>query len=143
MSSEHPPPIAGPRNKADLLVIGSNAKGPDPMADEIPPGVMDGTPPATPAQAAQDISSGSDLLRSLSLAGEPAVLEADPREQYPGLQLTGRIISAAFCIPYKVNYRPGGDWVWNQPSSPYINSLLVLSDWWLGIETPFGDVRAV
>ncbi|GES65564.1 trehalose-phosphatase [Aspergillus terreus] len=66
--------------------------------------------PATPAQAAQNAKSGMELLRRLSLQGTPTVLEMDPKEQHPGLNLTGRIISAAFCIPYKVYYRSGGDW---------------------------------
>lgn len=67
--------------------------------------------PATPAQAAKDVKSGSELLRRLSLRGTPAVLEAHPREQYPSLNLSGRIISAAFCIPYKLYLRKGHDWV--------------------------------
>ncbi|PKY07710.1 hypothetical protein P168DRAFT_313857 [Aspergillus campestris IBT 28561] len=110
MSSEHPPPIAGPGNKADLLVVGSDAISPDPLSAGTSPGVTDAESPVTPTQATHGIGSGGDLLRSLSLTGESAVLEADPREQYPGLHLTGRIISAAFCIPYKVYCRPGGNW---------------------------------
>ncbi|KAI9040491.1 putative alpha,alpha-trehalose-phosphate synthase subunit Tps2 [Aspergillus affinis] len=68
------------------------------------------TSPATPAQAAKDVKSGSELLRRLSLRGNPPVLEAHPREQYPNLNLSGRIISAAFCIPYKLYLRTGHDW---------------------------------
>ena len=69
------------------------------------------TTPASPAQAAQNASSGLDLLRRLSLKEPPSQLQTDSREQYPGLRLTGRVISAAFCIPYKVCFRPGNDWV--------------------------------
>ncbi|PLB51733.1 putative alpha,alpha-trehalose-phosphate synthase subunit Tps2 [Aspergillus steynii IBT 23096] len=66
--------------------------------------------PATPAQAAKDAKTGSELLRRLSLRGAPPVLEAHPREQYPSLNLSGRIISAAFCIPYKLYLRQGHGW---------------------------------
>lgn len=67
--------------------------------------------PATPADAAKNANSPTELLRRLSLSRTPLMPDFDPREQYPGLNLTGRIISAAFCIPYKVYYRPGSDWV--------------------------------
>lgn len=58
-------------------------------------------------------SSGQDLLRRLSLTGEssPMTPEADPRAQHPGLKLSGRLISAAFCIPYKLYFQSGSDWV--------------------------------
>ena len=69
--------------------------------------------PATPEQAAKNAMSGRELLRQLSLVGRTpqSVPETDPREQYPGLQLSGRIISAAFCMPYKLYFRSGSDWV--------------------------------
>ncbi|EAW09163.1 putative alpha,alpha-trehalose-phosphate synthase subunit Tps2 [Aspergillus clavatus NRRL 1] len=66
--------------------------------------------PATPADAAKSAKSPIELLHRLSLNRTPLVPDFDPREQYPGLNLTGRFISAAFCIPYKVYYRPGSDW---------------------------------
>ncbi|OJJ34280.1 hypothetical protein ASPWEDRAFT_173702 [Aspergillus wentii DTO 134E9] len=79
------------------------------------PGAHQGSPdgsPATPAQAAKDARSGRDLLRRLSLVGNasPVIPEPDPREQYPGLRLSGRIISVAFCIPYKLFLRSGSEW---------------------------------
>lgn len=67
--------------------------------------------PTTPAQAAKDARSRIELLRRLSLRETPKVLEADLRQQHPGLRLSGRIISAAFCIPYKVYYRRESSWV--------------------------------
>lgn len=76
--------------------------------------------PATPAQAAKDAKTGPELLRRLSLRGTPPVLEAHPREQYPSLNLSGRIISAAFCIPYKVHLRNGQDWVRDLLSTPLL-----------------------
>ncbi|OJK00630.1 hypothetical protein ASPACDRAFT_59486 [Aspergillus aculeatus ATCC 16872] len=66
--------------------------------------------PSTPAQAAREAKSGPELLRRLSLVGTPTLSDMDPREQYPGLHLTGRIISAAFCVPYKLYMRSGSDW---------------------------------
>ncbi|KAJ5110768.1 Trehalose-phosphatase [Penicillium argentinense] len=57
-------------------------------------------------------SAGEDLLRRLSLTGHssPMSPEIDPRTEHPGLRLSGRLISAAFCIPYKLHYQPGSDW---------------------------------
>lgn len=59
------------------------------------------------------MSSGEELLRRLSLTGDasPMTPEIDPRSQHPGLKLSGRLISAAFCIPYKVYHKSGSDWV--------------------------------
>jgi trehalose 6-phosphate synthase/phosphatase len=65
-----------------------------------------------PVQSARRASSGMDLLRRLSLTSDaPTSPEMDPRVQHPGLRLSGRLISAAFCIPYKIGFRSGSDWV--------------------------------
>ena len=67
---------------------------------------------ASPVQAARRASSGMDLLRRLSLTSESATLpQLDPRVEHPGLNLSGRLISATFCIPYKLNFQTGSDWV--------------------------------
>jgi trehalose 6-phosphate synthase/phosphatase len=67
---------------------------------------------ASPVQAARKASSGMELLRRLSLTSEsPALPKIDPREEYPGLNLSGRLISATFCIPYKLSFQSGSDWV--------------------------------
>ncbi|KAJ9480551.1 hypothetical protein VN97_g13004 [Penicillium thymicola] len=64
-----------------------------------------------PVQTAGRASSGVDLLRRLSLTSDsPMSPETDPRTQHPGLHLSGRLISAAFCIPYKLSFRSGSDW---------------------------------
>ncbi|KAJ5116469.1 Trehalose-phosphatase [Penicillium angulare] len=57
-------------------------------------------------------SSGQDLLRRLSLVGEssPDLPDVDPKKQHPGLKLSGRVISAAFCIPYKLQFNAESDW---------------------------------
>lgn len=70
--------------------------------------------PPTPTEAAGKAHIGADLLHHLSLPMEgksPMITVVDPRTTHPGLQLTGRLISAAFCIPYKVAFQPGSDWV--------------------------------
>ncbi|EEH07854.1 trehalose-phosphatase [Histoplasma capsulatum G186AR] len=68
--------------------------------------------PGSPTEAAKGVKSGADLLRRLSLvrSSKPAAPSIEPQEGHPGLHLTGRIISAAFCIPYKLRIRPGRDW---------------------------------
>ncbi|PGH12587.1 trehalose-phosphatase [Helicocarpus griseus UAMH5409] len=68
--------------------------------------------PENPTEAARGVKSGADLLRRLSLidSSKPAPPSAEPRAGHPGLHLTGRIISAAFCIPYKLGIQPGEDW---------------------------------
>jgi hypothetical protein len=39
--------------------------------------------------------------------------DIDPA-QYPSFGLTGNIISATLCVPYKVSYVPGEDWQLNR-----------------------------
>ena len=71
--------------------------------------------PETAIEAARGARSGAELLRRISLVDSthPDASVWDPRAAHPGLQLTGRIISAAFCIPYKLGFHPEADWVWN------------------------------
>lgn len=82
------------------------------------PGAKTGSPdpldvPSVPSGARRKLSSGQDLLRRLSLTGDasPTSPEVDPRAQHPELKLSGRLISAAFCIPYKLYFQSGSDWV--------------------------------
>lgn len=98
--------------------------------------------PATPAEAASGATSGPELLRRLSLVGgglTPASPTIDPRTAHPGLKLSGRIISAAFCIPYKVAFEPGSDWV--RTADGMVDCRR--ADWALGIETPTRHVRSL
>ncbi|KAL2816825.1 glycosyltransferase family 20-domain-containing protein [Aspergillus cavernicola] len=76
--------------------------GPDPTSDA--------DPPPSPSQAAKHAKSGDELLHQLSLKEVLTVRQADLQKEYPSLNLTGRIISAAFCIPYKLQFRTGCDW---------------------------------
>ncbi|KAL4882346.1 glycosyltransferase family 20-domain-containing protein [Aspergillus karnatakaensis] len=62
------------------------------------------------SHAAADTRSGSELLNHLSLKNILSSRKADLQKQYPTLNLSGRIISAAFCIPHKLYFRPGHDW---------------------------------
>lgn len=88
------------------------------MSNEAPsyfdnlPGTKAATTDPSETKPAGRASSGVDLLRRLSLTSDsPMSPETDPRTQHPGLHLSGRLISAAFCIPYKLNFRSGSDWV--------------------------------
>ena len=102
LGGEHAPPSVLPDAPSYF------SESPGSHASPVPLTV---TSPTTPAQAAKDAKSGVELLRRLSLRGSPTMLDTDPREQYPSLRLTGRVISAAFCIPYKLYLHPGTDWV--------------------------------
>lgn len=58
-------------------------------------------------------ASGEEILRRLSLTDERPKVSSrtKSRKGYPGLELSGNIISATFCVPYKIDYGSGGDWV--------------------------------
>ncbi|KAF2495215.1 hypothetical protein BU16DRAFT_527089 [Lophium mytilinum] len=74
----------------------------------------DGPRPDSPTEAAAGARSGEDLLRRLSLIGDtvgkPDLADVDPRAAHPGLNLSGGVISATFCVPYQIGYSPGHDW---------------------------------
>ncbi|KAL4733394.1 glycosyltransferase family 20-domain-containing protein [Aspergillus similis] len=63
-----------------------------------------------PPEAAKGTQSGSDLLHRLSLKKVLTMRAPDFQKQYQGLNLSGRIISASFCIPHKLYFRAGRDW---------------------------------
>ncbi|CBF82703.1 putative alpha,alpha-trehalose-phosphate synthase subunit Tps2 [Aspergillus nidulans FGSC A4] len=62
------------------------------------------------SEADKGTQSGSDLLHRLSLKEILTMRAPDFQKQYQGLNLSGRIISAAFCIPHKLYFRAGRDW---------------------------------
>lgn len=67
---------------------------------------------------------GESLLRRLSLAAAGQKSEAqnfDPRASHPDLELSGNIISAAFCLPYIIGYTSTGEWVGSTSSSNQSN----------------------
>ncbi|KAJ5692102.1 Trehalose-phosphatase [Penicillium macrosclerotiorum] len=81
---------------------------PGAKTDSLDPSDLTSTPP----QIRRKMSSGQDLLRRLSLTAgaSPISPEVDPRAQHPGLKLSGRLISVAFCIPYKLYFQSGSNW---------------------------------
>ncbi|KAJ9667884.1 threalose-6-phosphate phosphatase [Coniosporium apollinis] len=70
--------------------------------------------PNSPTDVARGARTGEELLRRLSLVGDnrrkQSLANVDPREAYPGLNLSGGIISATFCVPYTIGYSPGNEW---------------------------------
>lgn len=71
----------------------------------------------SPTEAAAGARSGEELLRRLSLVSDPSakhdLADIDPRAAHPGLNLSGRVISATFAVPYNIGYSPGNDWELN------------------------------
>lgn len=94
-------------------------------------------PPDSPSQAAAGARTGAELLRRFSLVDttKPEAADTDPRALHPGLNLTGRLISATFCIPHAVTFRGRADWV-RQPCLLSKASLTFLgsqiTSWYLG-----------
>lgn len=69
---------------------------------------------SSPSAAAAGARDGEELLRRLSLTGQPAkpdLADVDPQAAHPSLSLSGNVISAAFCVPYKIGYTNTGEWV--------------------------------
>ncbi|KAH7349105.1 glycosyltransferase family 20-domain-containing protein [Pyrenochaeta sp. MPI-SDFR-AT-0127] len=68
----------------------------------------------SPTEVAAGARSGEELLRRLSTVEDPAtkndLADVDPRAAHPGLNLTGRIISATFAVPYSLGHSPGNEW---------------------------------
>ena len=85
-------------------------------ANYIPPTKpINGRRPSSTAEIAAGARSPEELLRRLSLTAQrPNYQDAagfNPRTAYPGLHLSGNVISATFCVPYKINYGSSGEWV--------------------------------
>ncbi|OCK96538.1 glycosyltransferase family 20 protein [Cenococcum geophilum 1.58] len=70
--------------------------------------------PSSPTEAVAGARTGEELLRRLSLVGDPTskhdLADVDPRAAHPSLNLSGGVISATFCVPYTLGYCPGLDW---------------------------------
>jgi len=66
----------------------------------------------SPAEVAAGARNGEDLIRRVSLS------RVDPKAAYPQLDLSGRVISACFAIPYSVSFNAGNvsGWVSIAPS---------------------------
>ncbi|OCK84490.1 glycosyltransferase family 20 protein [Lepidopterella palustris CBS 459.81] len=69
---------------------------------------------SSPTEAAAGARTGEELLRRLSLVGDPTAkrdfVDLDPRAAHPGLNLSGGVISVTFCVPYHIGFSPGLDW---------------------------------
>lgn len=98
-----------------LEAIGAVGKGPEDLHSARENGTSTGRRPSSPREAASGARNGEELLRRLSLNGPPRpapeVDSVDPRSAHPGLSLSGNVISAAFCVPYKIGYTTSGEWV--------------------------------
>ena len=131
LQSPAAPSIAGPRANSSTLDAANDrsvlatpswdTKRSFKNADTSPPSASvpaDGgntTVKPTPASTVSGAKSGQELLRRLSLVdGATARIAPDPLPQqaHPSLHLTGRVISATFCIPYKLGFRPNCDDPW-------------------------------
>ena len=69
-------------------------------------------PSDSAAYAARGAQSPADLLRRLSLTSSapPQKIDTDFKSAYPGLKLSGNIISASICLPYQFHHAVGNDW---------------------------------
>ncbi|KAF2800617.1 glycosyltransferase family 20 protein [Melanomma pulvis-pyrius CBS 109.77] len=99
---------------------------------------------SSPTDVAAGARSGQDLLRRLSLIPDPSfkkeLADLDPRAAHPGLNLSGRVISATFALPYNIGYTHDKNWELNtrrgtsalfdsfsylsSPSSPWNHTLV-------------------
>ena len=65
-------------------------------------------PQASSEETLDRAHSPEELLRVLSASEQPPNLDGTtqpkPRKGYPGLDLSYNVISATFCVPYKVDY---------------------------------------
>ncbi|ORY13239.1 alpha,alpha-trehalose-phosphate synthase-like protein subunit Tps2 [Clohesyomyces aquaticus] len=68
----------------------------------------------SPTEVAAGARTSEELLRRLSKIPDPLakhdLADVDPRAAHPGLNLSGRVISATFAVPYNIGYNPGNDW---------------------------------
>lgn len=73
-----------------------------------------GRRPSSTASIAAGANSPEELLRRFSLVGRERKLSdvtEDPKNVHPNLHLSGNVISATFCVPYKIGYGSSGEWV--------------------------------
>jgi trehalose 6-phosphate synthase/phosphatase len=71
----------------------------------------------TPAEAAAGAQSGEESQNTQNTQNsnpggdnKQDLADVDPRAAHPGLNLSGRIISATFAVPYNIGYSKGNDW---------------------------------
>ncbi|KAJ5555484.1 hypothetical protein N7535_007922 [Penicillium sp. DV-2018c] len=117
-------PAQVPEGQPDPIIVGSglkalkseaytDASNATPVPTNEPPSYFDNLPGVKQSHIGQKEkkSSGMELLRRLSLASDSSMSpDTDPRARHSGLNLSGRLISVAFCIPYKLHFQSGSDW---------------------------------
>ncbi|KAH7409980.1 alpha,alpha-trehalose-phosphate synthase-like protein subunit Tps2 [Phaeosphaeria sp. MPI-PUGE-AT-0046c] len=64
--------------------------------------------PSTSASAAKETDNKASTIQIEESKHDLA--DVDPRAAHPGLNLSGRIITATFAVPYNIGYSPGKDW---------------------------------
>jgi trehalose 6-phosphate synthase/phosphatase len=71
----------------------------------------------SPTEAAAGATSREEVEQKMSVIPDPAskqdLADFDPRAAHPELNLSGRVISATFAVPYNIGYTPGKDWQLN------------------------------
>ncbi|TKA30395.1 hypothetical protein B0A50_02622 [Salinomyces thailandicus] len=80
-----------------------------------PNGSSQAQTPTAPVGSADGEQSSQGVSRRLSRGGEHPQLsglgEVDPRSAHPNLHLSGHVISATFCVPYKIGHAgQGNEW---------------------------------
>jgi trehalose 6-phosphate synthase/phosphatase len=60
------------------------------------------------ARTEEDVQQKMDPIPDV--ASQHDLASVDPRAAYPGLNLSGRVISATFAVPYNIGYSKGNDW---------------------------------
>jgi trehalose 6-phosphate synthase/phosphatase len=81
----------------------------------IDPNTTDSEDKATPGASGNANSYFADKQPAVkgatqNEAGKPDLADVDPRAAYPELNLSGRLISATFAVPYNIGYSKGNDW---------------------------------
>lgn len=130
LQSPEKPSLAGPRtNSSTLDAANDRSVLATPSYDAKPPVESTEAAPSfplladndnvadkqgTPVAVASGAKSAQELLHRLSLVDgtRPTASESLPQDEHPGLHLTGRVISATFCIPYKLGFRSNSDDPW-------------------------------
>lgn len=79
------------------------------------PDDVSSSPQSSVAEAIAGARSPRELLRRMSLIdgarSRSDFVDVDPKTAYPALNLSGHVISAAFCVPHTIYYKSGADWV--------------------------------
>ncbi|KAK5168644.1 threalose-6-phosphate phosphatase [Saxophila tyrrhenica] len=112
----HSDPTRGHSAGLTSPTVSSTVRQPQWNANYIPPPTTSshGRRPSSPEEAVAGVRSPEELLRRLSLtaqaSGDLKTSDFNPQVAFPELQLSGNVISATFCVPYKIRYGSNGQW---------------------------------